>query len=260
MRLYAFVVSLTMSYDNKRYRAKFQANVGKDRMDALFGPLVVGYLFFGGMGAGACCVLASMVLLVPKDYYYVTSLKTSRKYPVGTCASTHEYRRLFGIGFTAAFVSLALGAAMLLADSGTQQVIVRLVSNPTLTFLSIGSFALAATLALSLLLAVCWGVAHSPLQYRFARITSWLLLAFGIVTALYTGLLLASMTAVPFWANIWLPVLFLTSSLSCGSALVLACGCLGGAILQFGTVFHRLLMLDLAVMSVELAIAVAFMA
>ena len=235
--------------------------VGRTRYGwrCMFGPLVAGYLFFGGAGAGTCCAACVLALLVPRDAVTCVGESSLRGRRIGALRADVRYRRFFGISFACAFGFLAVGALMLLSDAGSASALIMLASNPTWTFLSLGALSLAVALALSLVLAAAWS-GLVVLRYRVARFLEWLLLAFGVFVVVYTGLLLASMPAVPIWSTPLLPVLFIVSSLSCGLAVVVASSSLSATADAFGSVIGRLTMFDLAFLAVEAVVATAFIA
>ena len=91
--------------------------------------------------------------------------------------------------------------------------------HPTASYLAVGSWALAACLALAAALGLAWlgvGVWNVALV-RVVHVVAGLA---SLVVMVYTGLLLQSLGAVPLWATPWLPALFAASSLSCGAAVI----------------------------------------
>jgi protein NrfD len=56
---------------------------------------------------------------------------------------------------------------------------------------------------------------------RYVRGLSALNFIFGVALAIYTGVLISSFVARPFWNSAILPMLFLNSALSCGAALMI---------------------------------------
>ena len=163
------------------------------------------------------------------------------------------YRKLLGSGLVAAFVLLALGIVCLVADLGNAERMILLLVHPTASYLAVGSWALAACLALAAALGLAWlgvGVWNVALV-RVVHVVAGLA---SLVVMVYTGLLLQSLGAVPLWATPWLPALFAASSLSCGIACALALAQITGAASAFGAVLGRLAAVDAAVIVVEAAI------
>ena len=177
----------------------------------MLSDLVVCYLFLGGTGAGLCLVLSVLGLLVPRS-----CLSTPPGVHLHPSAA---YRKLLGSGLVAAFVLLALGIVCLVADLGNAERMILLLVHPTASYLAVGSWALAACLALAAALGLAWlgvGVWNVALV-RVVHVVAGLA---SLVVMVYTGLLLQSLGAVPLWATPWLPALFAASSLSCGAAVI----------------------------------------
>ena len=185
----------------------------------MLSDLVVCYLFLGGTGAGLCLVLSVLGLLVPRS-----CLSTPPGVHLHPSAA---YRKLLGSGLVAAFVLLALGIVCLVADLGNAERMILLLVHPTASYLAVGSWALAACLALAAALGLAWlgvGVWNVALV-RVVHVVAGLA---SLVVMVYTGLLLQSLGAVPLWATPWLPALFAASSLSCG----IACAFLGAVFVE----------------------------
>ena len=82
---------------------------------------------------------------------------------------------------------------------------------------------------------------------------------FSLVAIVYTGLLLQSLRSVPLWHNIWLPALFILSSLSCGTGLVMGSSLLAGLGSVFGSVLRRVAFFDGLVIALEGLSAAVFL-
>ena len=215
----------------------------------MLSDLVVCYLFLGGTGAGLCLVLSVLGLLVPRSC--LSTLPGVHLHP------SAAYRKLLGSGFVAAFVLLALGIVCLVADLGNAERMILLLVHPTASYLAVGSWALAACLALAAALGLAWlgvGVWNVALV-RVVHVVAGLA---SLVVMVYTGLLLQSLGAVPLWATPWLPALFAASSLSCGIACALALAQITGSASAFGAMLGRLAAIDAAVIVVEAAIVAVF--
>lgn len=215
----------------------------------MLSDLVVCYLFLGGTGAGLALALSVLGLLVPHAC-------------VSTPPGVHlrpnaEYRKLLGSGFAAAFVLLALGIVCLLADLGNAERVILLLLHPTASYLAVGSWALAACLALAAALGFAWlGIGTwNVALVRILQVTTALVAA---VVMVYTGLLLQSLGAVPLWSTPWLPALFAASSLSCGIACALALAQLTGVASAFDAVLGRLAAVDAAVIVIEAIVVAVF--
>lgn len=203
----------------------------------MFGVLIVCYLFLGGLGGGLCLVLSLMGLTVPRE-------RLGRKLSM-------SYRSFFRYGYTVSACVLIAAALCLLVDSGNHGALTYLFFSGRITYLSVGSYMLVGGVAISALFAYLWAVrpfVHRVGVFRALQIVAALI---GLAVALYTGLFLASMQAVPFWNTPWLPTLFLLSSVSCGLVAALIVGHMGGVTLQFEQYFSRMAAVDAAVLVLE---------
>ncbi len=203
----------------------------------MFGILIVCYLFLGGLGGGLCLVLSLTGLAVPHERL------SQRLSP--------SYRSFFRYGYTASACVLIAAALCLLVDSGNHGALTYLFFSGRITYLSVGSYMLVGAVALSALLAYLWVVRTSVQRVGVFRALLIVAALIGLAVALYTGLFLASMQAVPFWNTPWLPMLFLLSSVSCGLVAALIVGHMSGVSLQFEQYFSRMAAVDAAVLVLE---------
>lgn len=218
----------------------------------MFSELVVAYLFLGGTGAGACAVMAVAGLLVDGDQLRL-------------CAASRfldergqAFGRFFGTGLAAGVAALVLGMICLTADVGRPDRLVLLAVSEPANYLVLGAWSLAACFGLGVLAALAWrGVL--PVRSAALRGLSALLAAVSFVTMAYTGLLLSSMASVPLWHNLWLPVMFVLSSLSCGIALVLVCTLLGRGACAFAGVLRALVRIDGLIIAAEVLVLAAWL-
>ncbi|WP_302962484.1 NrfD/PsrC family molybdoenzyme membrane anchor subunit [uncultured Adlercreutzia sp.] len=218
----------------------------------MFSELVVAYLFLGGTGAGACAVMAVASLLVDGDRLRLCAASRF----LDECG--RPFGRFFGTGFTAGVVVLALGMICLLADVGRPDRLVLLVVSDLTNYLVLGAWSLAACFGLGVLAALAWRgmVPAAPMALRVLGV---LLAVVSLVVMAYTGLLLSSMASVPLWNNLWLPVMFVLSSLSCGIALVLASTLLGRGARAFASVLRMLVRIDGLIIVAEVLVLVAWL-
>ncbi len=168
------------------------------------------------------------------------------------------YRKLLAPGYAAALVTLALGMVFLLADVGRADRVLLLLANPTLSFVAVGAWSLAACAVLAALAALAWDGFARRASLRAVRVLEVALAVAALVVMAYTGLLLQSLSAVPLWASPWLPVLFVLSSLSCGAALVLVVAQFTGAARPFATALGRLAAVDAVAIVLEAVVAAVF--
>lgn len=230
----------------------------------MLGPMIVCYLFLGGAGAGACLVLAVLGLLAPRERVAVVidgargRVSHRAASPRVVLRVPEPYRKLLAPGYVAALVALALGMVFLLADVGRADRVLLLLANPTLSFVAVGAWSLAACAVLAALVALVWGGFARRASLRAVRVLEVALAVAALVVMAYTGLLLQSLSAVPLWASPWLPVLFVLSSLSCGAALVLAVAQFTGAARTFATALGRLAAVDAVAIVLEAVVAAVF--
>lgn len=162
-----------------------------------WGPLIAWYLFLAGVGAGA--------------------------YIVGIAADFlgDRYRSLIKPGVYLGAPLVAIGSLLLLLDLGAPTRFWRGFARPQSSMISIGIIIISVFIVLGAIHIALLLFTRLKASQRFLR---WLggvnaLFAFG--TAVYTGLLLGVVKAVPFWNTPILPFLFLVSALSTGMGAVL---------------------------------------
>lgn len=217
----------------------------------MFGELVVCYLFLGGAGAGACLVLSIMGVLVPRDRF--------SKGPVRSIFVSWEYRKLFGFGFSFALVALVAGVLFLFVDLGRADRVLLLFTSPKVVHITIGAYALIFSILGATLQALIWTRMMQGVSVFFLRLLCVLTAVLSLIVMAYTGLLLQSLRSVPLWHNIWLPMLFILSSLSCGMGLVMGASLLAGLGSVFGSVLRRVAFFDGLVIVLEVLSTVAFL-
>ena len=214
----------------------------------MFSELVVCYLFLGGAGAGACLVLSVMGILVPRDRF--------SKSPVRGIFVSWEYRKLFGFGFAFALVALVAGVLFLFVDLGRADRVLLLFTSPKVVHITIGAYALIFSILGATLQALIWTQMIQGGSVFVLRLLCVLTALFSLVAIVYTGLLLQSLRSVP----LWLPALFILSSLSCGMGLVMGSSLLAGLGSVFGSVLRRVVFFDGLVIALEGLSAVVFLA
>ncbi|WP_180326615.1 NrfD/PsrC family molybdoenzyme membrane anchor subunit [Raoultibacter phocaeensis] len=215
--------------------------------------LIVAYLFLGGAGAGAFAVLAC----IDARFFGIRGLSWI---PSHTGSVEKRYLSLLvKRGYVVSFAALALGAVCLLADLGRPEIAYMLFTQPTFSYISVGTYSLAA-LMLCALYFVIIGQFALP---RFLNRAKPAMLLIGFVSALsvmtYTGVFLQSMRSIALWNSPWLIVLFVLSALSTGIALVLLCS--GGLCLKrMGSALSkRLAQVDLVVIILEIVACLAYL-
>lgn len=226
----------------------------------MFGTEIVCYLFLGGAGAGACFVLAVMGLLVPRERLGVRQVDGLDGHVRTALLVPRVYRALFTPPFVCAVLALTLGMAFLLADLGRSDRILLLLTQPSLSHIVVGAYALVISVVLASVLALAWGGVFRRMSPHVFVALQVLMLAGAAVVMAYTGLLLQSMRAVALWHSPWLPALFVLSSLSCGFALVVGAAQFSEAAGAFASVLSRSALADAGVIVAEALAAVALLA
>lgn len=218
----------------------------------MFSVLAVGYLFLGGAGAGAIAVASVLDLAWVKAPFGAAS-----RISIGEAT---PLERVAAFGMLAGFAALALGVLCLLLDLGRVDRVVALLLRPSPTFLTVGTYALAALAACAAFLAAV-RFAYLPDVPRGAvRAVEAIAAVVGVVVMLYTGLLLQSMGAVALWASPLVPVLFALSSLSCGIAVLLIAAFFVAADAAVMRLVRALARVDAAVIVLEAAAAALLVA
>lgn len=156
-----------------------------------WGLLIIFYLFMGGMGAGA----------------YLTSFMANHGF-------LGRVPNLKSLGYMISAPIVALGTGLLVLDLGQglrkPWLLIRLVTNLH-SVMSWGTMILCCFITLGLISGfLAWKKRKVP------KLIEYLGVIFSFATAGYTGMLLAAISAVPFWNNGFIPILFIISALSTG--------------------------------------------
>jgi polysulfide reductase chain C len=166
-------------------------------LGTVWGPLIAWYLFLAGVGAGA--------------------------YLIGIAATYlgERYQPLVKPGIFLGAPLVAIGSGLLLLDLGNPLRFYLGFLRPQSSMISVGIVIITVFILL--------GLVHiAALMFKQVKLSAnaldWLggiNAVFALGTAVYTGLLLGVVKAVPFWNTPILPMLFLVSALSTGVGAVL---------------------------------------
>lgn len=182
----------------------------------MFSMLIVGYLFFGGTGGGALVVLSLLECANVRRRYGWEPISPKRI--ERALALPND---LFAYGWLICLVILTAGILCLMADIGRPDRLLNLAMTPTVSVMTVGAYALV----IALICAAAFFFIEIFDGFSVSRSLIWSLsivgFIAGIITTLYTGVLLQSLVSVLFWQTPLLPVLFFVSALSCGIACVL---------------------------------------
>lgn len=166
-------------------------------LQSTWGPIVALYLFLAGTGAGAYLVGAASGFL------------------------GERFKCLIKPGVLLGTPLVAIGCVLLLIDLGAPTRFIYAMLNPGSSMMSVGVIILCLFMVVNVIHIVM--LLKGKLNDSAQRLMGVLGVVVSLATAMYTGLLLAAVTAVPFWNQPLLPILFLLSSASTGiGALFLA--------------------------------------
>lgn len=216
----------------------------------MFGMQVVCYLFLGGAGAAAIALAALVDLIWLKEPFGAASR-----------ASVDEAgpaERVAAFGLLAGFAALAFGALCLVFDLGRLDRVLALLLNPTLTHLSVGTFALAALGVCGAFLVAMRFLYLPAVPRGVVAAVEAASVALAVVVVAYTGLLLQGVGGVALWRSPLVPALFVLSSASCGIAILFAASCAVESEGRAVRLAHVLLRVDAVVIVLEAAAAALF--
>lgn len=218
----------------------------------MFGELVAAYLFLAGAGAGGIAAVSLTDLLVVRAPFGSAA-------PVSV-ADASPAERLVAYASAASVGALVVGVACLIADVGRADRVLALFFTPAFTFMNVGTWALAALVAVGAVLALVRFL-HLPWVGRGAvAALEVVAVALAFVVAVYAGLLLQGLAGVRLWASAWVPVLFVLSAVSCGCALVAGCALFVEADRRTVALGRSILRIDAAVVVAEALAGALFLA
>lgn len=165
--------------------------------ESLWGWPVACYLFFGGVGGGLATLSTVTALFNNNDFV------------------NHA-------GVLVSAILLVSGSGVLIFELGRPWQFWRVFSKQN-AVMTIGAWMLAFLIVVELIYLGVWDqeIVHVYFNLSSGVIRSlfvWGIFSLGIGVTLYTGILLGSMRARPFWYGPVLPFLFLISSISTGLA------------------------------------------
>lgn len=224
----------------------------------MFGALEILYLFLGGTGAGLCLVSSSLGLFSPKENIAVRTPGGLPGRPRVMVAVPPPYRVLLGpaLGVSAALV--LIGVLCLVFALGRPQIVLGVFLSSGFSWANVGAFSLVICVLLAVVQAlIVAGYVPCPLWvYRFCGV---LALAASLCTILYTGFLLYDMRGAAFWHSLFLPLLFMFSSFSCGIGALSFIAVAFRFHERFKGLFSSILRVDFVVVLLEVASLVCFL-
>ena len=174
---------------------------------ALYGSLVIAYLFLGGAAAGALFVMSAW------SFAFRRSENPARLLTAFESLRSRTY--------TVGFLLLAFAMICLLGDLGNPGRALMVFFLPHPTVITFGAYTLAIEALLAALLLAA-SLPNSPLTLRgrWLDIVEALCCIGALATMAYTGIFLFQ-GSIPFWNHWSIIVLFVFSSLSSGVSVVL---------------------------------------
>lgn len=212
----------------------------------MISTLAIGYLFLGGSGAGALCVLSIMELL-----------RVCCKYSFGYLLASRE---LFARAWMTCLFCLTLGVAFLVFDLGNVDAVLYLLMSPQPVALTVGAFALPVSILLSMIFLSINMIEGVNASRNIIKIISVIGIVSSFITMGYTGVLLQEMASVVAWQTFLVPMLFVLSSISCGIALILGSVAFVETRLPLTNLIGGLLKIDSLFIFLEFIAIVAYIA
>lgn len=206
--------------------------------------LLTWYLFLGGAGAGL--YLAA---------YLVTAFNCFKPQPLSSVLMNKVWPRCLLVGIFA----LACGSVCLLKDLSRSQQAFYLLLKPTFSAISIGAYSLIALIACLIILYSLTHRRHDASHLRLLLGIGGFAAILSVVVILYTGVLLQSIAAVPFWRSPLVVLIFAASSLSSGiGCFALVCASVFKERTLYLNEYESALNIDTGVIIVEVIAVVAF--
>jgi formate-dependent nitrite reductase membrane component NrfD len=167
--------------------------------ELVWGPILAGYLFLGGLAGGAYVVGAFADLFKSEDYDVLSKS--------GTYIS---------------LISIIVGLVLLVLDLKRFKVDPLVILNAYRRFpnsiLTVGTWIITGFTVVSLVTTVLWLLNGNKLVRKILGVIGILM---GLSTAAYTGLLLSFSRGSPFWTTPYLPWTFVISGMLTGLAVSL---------------------------------------
>ena len=220
----------------------------------MFSELAVAYLFFGGTGAGACVVMGVLECANIGRYSARSSHWVAKESPPRLVLWLRKNLRvpheLLSRGWVLCLVLLAAGSLCLMADAGRPERVLSLWLAPRFTVVTVGAWALLASAALAAFFALASNGVGARLPLFVVLVAAVAAVIAGMVTAVYTGVLLMQ----------FLSVVAVLSSLSCGVAVAFGVASLVDSRVPFGAALRCLSRMDRAAIVAEIVALALFAA
>lgn len=192
----------------------------------MFSDFSICYLFCGGVGSGA--LLAGSLVDIVRAVRWRRSGGVLAEQEPARCDAGDALARACAQTFLVGFGLVVFGIVCLWADLGFSDRALLLFALPTRSLLTLGSFLLVFIVAAGIV-PVLAGFFALGLPRRLVLAFEGLTALAALPTMTYTGLLLFDISAVDFWTTPLVPLLFVLSSLSGGSAVLALSAYFAGA-------------------------------
>ena len=167
---------------------------------------------------------------------------------------------LLSRGWVLCLVLLAAGSLCLMADAGRPERVLSLWLAPRFTVVTVGAWALLASAALAAFFALASNGVGARLPLFVVLVAAVAAVIAGMVTAVYTGVLLMQFPSVVAFGTWLVPALFCLSSLSCGVAVAFGVASLVDSRVPFGAALRCLSRMDRAAIVAEIVALALFAA
>lgn len=184
---------------------------------AVYGPLIIAYLFLGGTAAGGFLLMAAWDLASSRGDG--RGQGTGSHVPAGRAVRSFEAFRVRM--YTLCLLLLVLSMLFLFWDLGVPARALYIFLHPHATILTFGSVSLVLELAVGGLLVLGSAFRIRILCGRLYRVLNIVCCVVSLAVMMYTGAFLMSNIGIAFWSTWTIVALFTSSSLSCGAALML---------------------------------------
>ncbi len=192
----------------------------RDEEDDVYGPLIIAYLFLGGTAAGGFFLMAAWDLA----FMHAEGGRAPGDVPFSSGRAPRSFESFRMRMYTLCLMLLVLSMLFLFWDLGIPERALYIFLHPHATVLTFGAVSLTAQLAVGVLLVLGSVFRIRILRGRVYRVLNIICCITSFAVMTYTGAFLMSNIGIAFWDTWTIVLLFASSSLSCGTALMLLAG------------------------------------
>ena len=218
----------------------------------MISELAIAYLILGGIGAGCIAVCSVIDIALVREPFG----DADGNQGPAICSSARAIDYSFALGFAV----LGAGVSCLIFDLGRLDRVLSLFIHPSLSWMTFGVYSIAALLVVGCFLALVRLLYLPWIKRAAVVICEALAVVFAFAVMIYTGLLLGTLNGFALWVSLWLPALFVASSISGGIALVVVCSVFVEKDADLMRMLHLLAICDMVVIVAEAIFAVLFLA